>query len=85
MSAQEAFDLAPKVERLKLMCDKCTYVYNAPEQAGYYELGGPDRMCRSPKKGSLVAAPLDSVPGTYYDKSRDPQLKCQLRWRGASS
>lgn len=78
MSAQEAFDLEPKLEYLRLMCDKCTYVYNAPEQARYYELGGPDRMCRSKKAGSLVVAPLDSVPGTYYDKSKDPMIRCNI-------
>lgn len=77
-AAQEAFAAVPVDERLVLMCDKCTYVYRAPEQLGYYEEGGPDRMCRSSKSGTLVAAPLDAVPGTYYDKRKDPLLNCEV-------
>lgn len=62
--------------RLQLMCNKCTYVYSAPQQAGF-DIGVEDPVCRNARNpGTLIEAPEDSVPGTYYDDSKNPHIEC---------
>lgn len=67
--------------RLTLMCNRCTYVYRMPVEPGYYGVGEVDRFCKglpymAANAGTLVEVPEDAVPGTYYDESKDPGLRC---------
>lgn len=68
--------------RPTLMCNRCTYVYRAPREPGYYDVGEPDRFCKDlpymhPSSGTLIEAPPDARPGTYYDPNKDTGIHCK--------
>lgn len=63
--------------QMLLLCDECTWVYRGAFQRDRYMVGVKDPLCDNRKSpGTLVVAPDDAIPNTYYDSSKDRGVRC---------